>query len=267
MHHALGVLDRITDRNGAALGDTQQRETFDAGGVDDGFQVAHEGLEGNLLDLPIGQAVAACVVSDQRMIPRELAIEMPPNGALEVELKMRHPVAGLDQRRSATDLRVRNLDAIGRHTELDLLFVGCVRRGRIGAGRRLGLRCFRKRLYVLRGQSEDADRVRDILDGLLTEIRKGERQLVADLVVRRAGDAKPARFAQGLEARRDVDGVAEYVVAVDDNVADIDPDAKDDALVRGQAGIGLAMPRWIPTAQPTASTMLGNSTTRHRLSY
>jgi hypothetical protein len=27
------------------------------------------------------------------------------------------------------------------------------------------------------------------------------------------------------------------------------------------------MPRWIPTAQPTASTMLGNSTTRHRLSY
>ena len=66
MRHALGVFDRIADRNRAALGDAQQREALDASGVDDGFQVVHERLEGNVLDLPIRQAVAACVVSDQR---------------------------------------------------------------------------------------------------------------------------------------------------------------------------------------------------------
>jgi hypothetical protein len=44
---------------------------FDASGVNDGFQVVHERLERNFLDLSIRQAVAACVVSDQRMIPRE----------------------------------------------------------------------------------------------------------------------------------------------------------------------------------------------------
>ncbi len=81
MGHAFGVAYGIGDRYRATLRDAEQREALDAGGIDDGFQVAHEGLEGTLLDLAVGKAVAAGVVADQRMIPRELAIEMPPDRA------------------------------------------------------------------------------------------------------------------------------------------------------------------------------------------
>jgi hypothetical protein len=89
-----------------------------------------------VLDLPIGQAVSARVVADEGVIPRKLAIEMPPNRTFEIELKMRHPVTGFDQRWSATDPRVRNLDAVERRAELDLLLVSCGLLGRIEAGRR-----------------------------------------------------------------------------------------------------------------------------------
>ncbi len=40
------------------------------------------------------------------------------------------------------------------------------------------------------------------------------------------------RLANLLQPRRDVDAVAEQVVALDHNVAEIDPDAEDEALFR-----------------------------------
>ena len=57
-----------------------------------------------------------------------------------------------------------------------------------------GLR-FRQRLDVRRGEPEDANRAGDILDGLLAQIGKGERELVSDLIIRRTRDAQapPAR--------------------------------------------------------------------------
>ena len=39
------------------------------------------------------------------------------------------------------------------------------------------------------------------------------------------------RVTQGFEARGNIDAIAEYVVAVDDDIADIDADTEDDLLV------------------------------------
>ena len=64
-------------------------------------------------------------------------------------------------------------------------------------------------------------------------VGEGERQLVPDLVIRGAGDAQTTRLAERFEARRNVHAVAEDVIAVDDDVADVDADPKNDPLVFG----------------------------------
>src|SRR5687768_193177 len=46
---------------------------------------------------------------------------MPPDRALEIVFEMRDPVARLDQRRSTTDGRIREPDAVVRSAEADLL--------------------------------------------------------------------------------------------------------------------------------------------------
>jgi hypothetical protein len=62
-------------------------------------------------------------VADQRVVPRQLAIKMPPDRALEIEFEMRHPVSGIDQLRPAADARIGELHAISRDAKLNLLFV------------------------------------------------------------------------------------------------------------------------------------------------
>src|SRR5215469_7869226 len=61
--------------------------------------------------------------------------------------------------------------------------------------------------------------------------------LVAYLVSYHPADADAARFSQGLKARGDIDTVAEDVVVVDDDVAEIDADTEIDAPLRLHAGV------------------------------
>jgi hypothetical protein len=81
--------------------------------------------------------------------------------------------------------------------------------------------------------------MRNILDLTLAEIVEAETQLVAHLVAHHARHQNAAGFGQSLQPRRDIDAVAKNVVAVDDHVADIDPDPEIDALVRGDVGVAL----------------------------
>ena len=53
-----------------------------------------------------------------------------------------------------------------------------------------------------------------------------ERELVPHLLEHRAGNEDAARLGQRLQTRRDVDALAEEVVAFDEHVAEIDADAK-----------------------------------------
>ena len=65
--------------------------------------------------------------------------------------------------------------------------------------------------------AEDADRPRDVLDGLLAEILERDVEAVADLnlVAHRARDADAARLGKLLQARSHVHAVAEDVVVLD----------------------------------------------------
>src|SRR5271165_1136266 len=79
----------------------------------------------------------------------------------------------------------------------------------------------------------------DIFDALLSPVGKRVGKPVADMVAHRAGDAEAARLGQSFEAGGDIDPVAEDVALVEDDVAEIDPDAKLDPLRLGEPGVAL----------------------------
>src|SRR5215813_1652408 len=85
-----------------------------------------------------------------------------------------------------------------------------------------------------------AHRPRDVLDGVLTAELERERELALDLIVRGARDADPAGLGQAFETRGDVHAVAIQPLALDDDIAQIDPDAKPH-LPRGRQR-GVARP-------------------------
>ncbi len=59
------------------------------------------------------------------------------------------------------------------------------------------------------------------------------------MIAHRARDADAARLRQCLQPRGDVDTVAVNVAAVGDDVAEIDPDPKGNALVLGHLGVAV----------------------------
>jgi hypothetical protein len=79
----------------------------------------------------------------------------------------------------------------------------------------------------------------DVLDALLAQILESVGQLVADLISHHPRDADPARLGEGLQTRRDIHAVAEDVVGLDDDVAEIDPDPEPDPAVLRQTGLAI----------------------------
>ena len=82
-------------------------------------------------------------------------------------------------------------------------------------------------------QRIDPYRARDVLDALLAHVLERIGQLVADLVAHRPGNADPAGLGERFQARRDIDTVAEDVVALGDHVTEVDADTKPDAPLVG----------------------------------
>jgi len=86
----------------------------------------------------------------------------------------------------------------------------------------------------------DPYRPRDILEGLLAEIDEWLLQAVADLPIRVLRKANPARLADAFQSRGDIHTIAHQVaVALLDDVAEVDADAKLDALVGRDLGVAL----------------------------
>ena len=71
------------------------------------------------------------------------------------------------------------------------------------------------------------------------EIAERQRELVAHLLVDAGRQHDRARLGQPLQARGDVDRVAEHVVVGDDDVAEMQADAEGLAAIGRQAGIAL----------------------------
>ena len=75
------------------------------------------------------------------------------------------------------------------------------------------------------------DGLGDVLQGLFAAVGEGGVKPIADVLVDTGGDGDAARFGDLLQAGGDIDAVAQDVFALDDNIAQIDADAKGHALV------------------------------------
>jgi hypothetical protein len=73
---------------------------------------------------------------------------------------------------------------------------------------------------------------------LFASVLEAVRQLVAHLVADRARHADAARLSQTLKARRHVYAVAVYVAAVENDIAEVDPNPKLDPLIGSEIGVG-----------------------------
>src|SRR5215510_314970 len=119
--HPTGIPNRVFDGDGAALGDTKKRKFFDTCSVDYGFQVANKCLEGDLLNVPIREAVATFVIADKAVIFGQSSEDVTPSRTLPVVFEMVEPVRCFDQRRSPTHCCICDAYAIARRAESYLL--------------------------------------------------------------------------------------------------------------------------------------------------
>ena len=79
----------------------------------------------------------------------------------------------------------------------------------------------------------------DVFDGLFAHVIETKTELIAHLIVHDARNHDAAGIGQRLQPGRYIDAVTEDVVSVDYDVADVNADAKFDALVRRNIGIAL----------------------------
>ena len=94
--------------------------------------------------------------------------------------------------------------------------------------RRLCRRC--RRTARIHPQPPRSHRFNNILQVLRTHILKGEIDLPADLPLCVIRDANATRLRNPFKASSDFDAVAKYIVVIDDDVTDVDADAKFDPL-------------------------------------
>ncbi len=78
------------------------------------------------------------------------------------------------------------------------------------------------------------DRLGDVLDSLRAHRSEGEVEALAHPLAHLARDAHPAGLGQPLEPGGDVDAIAIDVLALDNDVAKVNPDAEADALGLGE---------------------------------
>jgi hypothetical protein len=83
----------------------------------------------------------------------------------------------------------------------------------------------------------DPDRLGDVLDLLIAEVVKCDRQLVADLIPDGSRDTDRAGVSHRLNTSCDVDPVAEQIGTVDDHITDMDANAELHARVRAPPSI------------------------------
>src|SRR5215468_9106411 len=76
----------------------------------------------------------------------------------------------------------------------------------------------------------------DVFQALRAHLDKEDVDLAAHLVVRIVRHADAARLSQHLQASGDVDPVTEYVVTVDNDVAEVDANAEGNAPILGYPG-------------------------------
>ena len=68
MRNAFRVPDGVRYRHRATLRDAKKGEALNVCRIDDGFEIVHQTLKGNVGDLAVGQSIAAGIVAIDGMI-------------------------------------------------------------------------------------------------------------------------------------------------------------------------------------------------------
>ncbi len=147
---AFGMAHSIGDRHGAALGNTQERKPVEPRRVDDRLEVAHERIQGDVIDIPIGKTIATLVVTDQPASRRQRSKKVAPDGALPIVFEMIEPICRLHQRHTLADGGMGDTHPIRRSTEL--YFLAHPRGGSLGLLRR----SLRNGSFVVRDSTNEA---------------------------------------------------------------------------------------------------------------
>src|SRR5258708_6091268 len=85
----------------------------------------------------------------------------------------------------------------------------------------------------------DAHWAVDVLQPLLAQIGELDLDLASNLIVRRRRDADTSRLSNALKPCSDVDTVPKNVIALDQDVAEVDPDPKQHTPVLRDAFVPL----------------------------
>ena len=117
------------------------------------------------------------------------------------------------------------------------------------------------RLLPISRARQRSARARDVLQRVRSPMSSNAARPCPESADRRHRRCRRRPARDAFKARRNVDAVAENIVVVDDDVADVNADAKfDPGILRQTSAFCAAMPRWTSTAQRAASTALANST-------
>src|SRR6266849_3992004 len=121
MADTIGVARCIGDRDRATARHARQHELLEAGRIDDRLEVFDVLFETEIDAVPVRQAEAALIVSDQRVATRKQRQPRSPDRALPIEFEMRGPMRRPDKRRAITPGCIGDLNSVLAGAETDLL--------------------------------------------------------------------------------------------------------------------------------------------------
>src|SRR5260370_33349710 len=97
------MADGVGNGDGAALRMAEEGEFIQAGGVDHGFEIVDPGFEGNVFDIPFGEAIGTAVIAKDAVAVGQVADPVAPDGALPFKIEGVEPVGGFADRVAAAD--------------------------------------------------------------------------------------------------------------------------------------------------------------------
>ena len=118
------MADGVSDGDGTALRVAKKGKFVETGGVHNNFQIAHPGFEGNVVDVPGGETVAAAVVAEDAGAGGEIAHPVMPDRAFPFEVEVIETIGDFDERMSGADGGVGEASFIRRDAEADFLAGG-----------------------------------------------------------------------------------------------------------------------------------------------
>src|SRR5258706_15615239 len=115
------MADGVGNGDGAALRMAEEGEFIQAGGVDYGFEIVDPGFEGNVFDIPFGEAIGTAVIANDALGIGQVAHPVAPDGALPFKIEVVETVGDFDDGIAAADGGVGEGNVIGRAAQSTFL--------------------------------------------------------------------------------------------------------------------------------------------------